>query len=91
MCEDLIAQCTARATAPLRMFLDRCTAYLSTRTTSATDLSAQDFATPAKVLAVHEDFKKSVVGHVDEWKARLMMYLQDEETVKVLVPPAYVS
>lgn len=42
-------------------------------------------------MAVHEEFKRGVVKLVDDWKAKLMMYLQDVETVKVLVPPTHVS
>ena len=90
VCEDLIAQCTSLATAPLRSFLDRCTSYLSSRPSNSTDLSAQEFAKSDKVLAVHADFKNVVIGVVEKWKANLMMYLQDEETVKVLVPPTHV-
>jgi hypothetical protein len=41
-------------------------------------------------MAVNEEFKKGVVKEVEGWKGRLMMYLQDEETVKVLVPPTQV-
>ena len=83
--------CTTLATRPLRTYLDRCTTYLSSRPANATDLSAQDFATPTKVLSVHDDFKGGVVAEVTEWEARLMTYLQDEETVKVLIPPVQVS
>ena len=56
-----------------------------------TDLSAQDFAKTDKVMGVHEEFRKGVGKEVEEWRARLMLYLQDEETVQVLVPPTQVS
>ncbi|WVQ81860.1 hypothetical protein IAT38_003987 [Cryptococcus sp. DSM 104549] len=90
-CEDLIYLVTSRATSPLRRYLDRCTAYLSKSAASAshkTDLSAQDFATPAKVKEAHDEFKAACVKELAEWKVELRMYLLDEETVGVLVPPA---
>ena len=80
---------SSTATTPLRSFLDQCTAYLSRP--GATDLSSQTFATPEKVLAVHADFRDSVRGHLRKWEEGLMRYLQDEETVLVLIPPAHVS
>ena len=42
-------------------------------------------------MGVHDEFKAKARGEVESWRERLMMYLQDEETVKVLVPPAQVS
>ena len=88
-CEDLISLCAAQATKPLRAFLDSCSTYLSS-TTSA-DLASQSFATPEKIKKVHEQFKSSVKGDLENWIAELMRYLQDGETVRVLVPPAQVS
>jgi hypothetical protein len=105
-CEELINHCTRSATSSLRLYLEKCTAYLSSRphhahsaipgsdangAASVTDLAGQEFATPDKVKAVHEEFKRSVVKELEEWKVRVMVYLQDEETVRVLVPPAQVS
>lgn len=90
-CEDLINLCTQSATAPLSSFLAQCTAYLSSRPATSADLSAQAFATPAKVNEVHDTFKADAKGKVDEWVATLRVYLQDEETVNVLVPPAQAS
>lgn len=95
-CEDLIALCASEATAPLRTFIDKCTAYLSTAAKrkqaassgATSDLVKQDFATAAKVSEAHEAFRRKAVGHVEAWKGRLRMYLGDEETVRVLVPPA---
>jgi hypothetical protein len=114
-CEDLILHCTSSATLPLREFLDKCTAYLASKssaqptrhsagsnpgaTTASTsthasgasgDLATQSFATPEKVKEVHDEFKSGVKGRVEEWKNLVMVYLQDEETVRVLIPPAQV-
>lgn len=88
-CEELIRLCTQSATAPLAAFLDQCTAYLSSRPASAADLSAQSFATPEKVSEVHAAFKAHVREQVDRWVESLTVYLQDEDTVNVLVPPAH--
>ncbi|WWD19057.1 hypothetical protein CI109_103515 [Kwoniella shandongensis] len=95
-CEELISLVVARSTIPLRLFLDKCTSYLSkSASTNASaggsknaDLSAQEFATPDKVRDVHEEFKKVVEKEVGIWKDDLRRYLMDEETVGVLVPPA---
>lgn len=66
------------------------TSYLS-RTGPNPDLPAQAFASPEKVKEVHDLFKNSVKGEVEGWTKGLMRYLQDEETVRVLVIPAQVS
>ena len=89
-CEDVIQQCSKQATLPLTRFLDKCTAYLSSRPSSSADLSSQSFATAEKVMEVHKEFKDGLRDSVEAWREQLMMYLQDEETVKVLVPPAHV-
>lgn len=86
-CEDLIGQCTAAATAPLRAFIDRCTAHLSRGQTGA-DLAAQEWANPRAIIAVHDEFRRTAEEQLTEWKASLMLYLQDEETARVLLPPA---
>ncbi|OWZ31050.1 hypothetical protein C343_03746 [Cryptococcus neoformans C23] len=92
-CEDLISLVATRATSPLRTFLDKCTAYIAKSAASSssakTDLSAQEFATSEKVKEVHEQFKSVCTTEVEEWKKELRMYLLDEDTVAVLVPPAY--
>lgn len=72
-------------------YLDKCTAYLASRPSSATDLSAQSFATPDQVNKVHTAFKNNVKAEVDNWVSTLSMYLQDADTVSVLIPPTYGS
>lgn len=89
VCEDLIADCSHRATIPLKEFLDRCTSFLATR--AGRDLPKQDWATGDKVTTVHDEFKKAVESSVKEWRDLLMLYLQDEDTVKVLLPPLQVG
>ena len=84
-CEDLITQCTASATLPLRAFLDRCNAHLAS---GGKDLPAQEWATPAAVTAVHDEFRQFAESELKHWRAQLMLYLQDDETVRVLVTPA---
>ena len=42
-------------------------------------------------MVAHDAFKAKARQEVDMWRERLMFYLQDEETVKVLVPPTQVS
>lgn len=88
VCEDLIADCSASATAPLRAFLELCTIFLASR--AGRDLSAQEWATTEKVMAVQDEFKSTAVETVEAWRKLLMLYLQDEETVQVLLPPLQV-
>jgi hypothetical protein len=88
-CEDLISLCATSAAQPLRTFLDQCSAHLS-KGANPPDLPSQPFATPEKIKQVHDQFKNSVKGEVDRWTGDLMKYLQDGETVRVLVPPAQV-
>ena len=87
-CEDLIRLCAQSASAPIISFLSECTAYLSSRPPASADLSSQAFATPDKVKEVHDLFKSTAAQRVNEWVDHLRVYLQDEETVGVLVPPA---
>ena len=87
-CEDLITLCATNASKPLRTFLDQCSTYLSKP--GATDLPSQPFATPEKIKEVHDTFRDSVRGELERWTSDLMRYLQDAETVRVLVPPAQV-
>lgn len=94
-CEALIAQITNTAISPIKVYLDKCTAYLAKPpsnkpATANADLSSQPFATPQKVQEVHEEFKSKAFAALQEWVAELRRYLADEETVKVLVPPAQV-
>ncbi|WOO83859.1 Conserved oligomeric Golgi complex subunit 3 [Vanrija pseudolonga] len=87
-CEDLISQCTTAATAPLRAFLDRCNAYAAAKGGNSADLAKQDWATPRAVTEVHDEFRKTAEQELARWRSELMLYLQDEETVRVLIPPA---
>ncbi|WRT68392.1 uncharacterized protein IL334_005368 [Kwoniella shivajii] len=99
-CEDLISLIVVRATLPLRQFLDRCTLYLSKThrgsvsgsgtqaNHTSSDLSGQEFSNPDKVKSVHEEFKSHLNKELSNWKNELRKYLEDEDTVGVLVPPA---
>lgn len=88
VCEDLISQCAADATAPAKAFLDRCTLHLSSQTAGKSgELASQPWATPDKVMEVHEAVKVACEKKVPEWIDSLKLYLQDEATVKVLIPP----
>jgi hypothetical protein len=85
-CEDLITHCISAATAPLRAWLEKCNNYTAGH--SSKDLQSQEWATPAAVTSVHDEFRRNAEEELITWRARLMLYLQDEETVRVLVPPA---
>ena len=81
--------CTESATKPLSEFIAKSTTYLNK--TAQPDLSSQPFATAEKVKQVHQTFKDNVVTQVENWIQDLTIYLQDEETVNVLIPPVHYS
>lgn len=103
-CEELIAHLSLTLTSPLRAFLDRCTAFLSspsaagaaagttttTTTTAASDLVAQEWANPDEVLKLHAAFRETVRTGTEPVVRRLRIYLVDDKTVGVLVPPLWV-
>ncbi|KAK4705484.1 conserved oligomeric Golgi complex subunit 3, partial [Phenoliferia sp. Uapishka_3] len=88
-CEELISETSARLASPIRTFLDRCTAYLSSP--NGKDLPAQTWADPEAVLKLHEDFQKTLIEQAKEVVAKLRVYLNDEKTIGVLLPPLLVS
>lgn len=98
VCEDLIRLGAEAASAPLRDFLNKCTAHLASRPPASTgavsgqasDLANQPFATPEKVKEAHDAFKAQAKGEFEQWCTKTRGYLMDEETVGVLVPPAQV-
>lgn len=71
------------------MWLDRCTKYLSAKSSrgQAADLTSQEWATPEKVKAAHDAFRNTAESNIASWIASLAVYLQDEATVRVLIPP----
>ncbi|WWC90718.1 uncharacterized protein L201_005655 [Kwoniella dendrophila CBS 6074] len=90
-CEELISLIVTRSTKPLREFLDKCTTHLSRKSGSngtMSDLSSQEFSKPDNVKLIHEEFKTSLLKEFSNWKIELRRYLEDEETVEVLIPPA---
>lgn len=54
------------------------------------DLTAQSWASPDKVLKVHEEAKASMKKAVLEWVQKLRIYLEDDRAVEVLIPPMQV-
>jgi len=90
-CEDLITYATLASTAPTRAFLLQATSYLSGSAPGSRDLAAQPWATPEKVLEVHEEVRKSVRRELKQWLGQLRMYLEDRKAVEVLIPPTQVS
>nr|XP_019044681.1 hypothetical protein I302_06594 [Kwoniella bestiolae CBS 10118]OCF23611.1 hypothetical protein I302_06594 [Kwoniella bestiolae CBS 10118] len=60
----------------------------STAGGNVSDLSGQEFSNPAQVKLVHEEFKTLLNNEFKAWKDELRRYLEDEETVQVLIPPA---
>lgn len=88
-CEDLITQATVASTTPLRAFLSRASAFLGAAADSS-DLTAQEWATPDKVLAVHEAVRESMRVEIGSWVGKLRTYLEDDKAVDVLIPPMQV-
>ncbi|KAL8277753.1 hypothetical protein RQP46_009875 [Phenoliferia psychrophenolica] len=85
-CESLISDTSALISSPLRLFLDRCTGYLS-GPTATKDLPAQPWATPEAVILLHDEFQKTLVQQAKDVVAKLRVYLNDEKTIGVLLPP----
>ena len=89
-CEELIAHLSHTLTAPLRTFLDRCTAFLSSPFAKAGDLVAQEWASPNEVLQLHANFRETVRTQTGPVVKRMRVFLVDDKTVGVLVPPLWV-
>ncbi|GAA5865630.1 hypothetical protein JCM3774_002078 [Rhodotorula dairenensis] len=97
-CEELIAHLSLTLTSPLRTFLDRCTAFLSSPSVTAgtqsgaqagSDLVAQEWASPDEVLKLHAAFQETVRTGTEPVVRRMRVYLVDDKTVGVLVPPLW--
>lgn len=88
-CEEFITESSSRIASPIRAFLDRCTAYLSSP--SGKDLPAQPWATPDEVTKLHDDFQATVADQSRAVVDKLRIYLNDEKTIGVLLPPLLVS
>ncbi|KAG0654262.1 Golgi transport complex subunit 3 [Rhodotorula mucilaginosa] len=88
-CEELIAHLSHTLTASLRTFLDRCTAFLSSPSAKAGDLVAQEWASPNEVLQLHANFRDTVRTQTGSVVKRMRIFLVDDKTVGVLVPPLW--
>ncbi|GAA6058792.1 hypothetical protein JCM10212_001908 [Sporobolomyces blumeae] len=94
-CQDLITTSALRLTVTLQTFLDRCTAFLSSSSSASAsrtpqpnrDLPSQDWATPERVLEIHDEFQRAVEQDVRDVSAKMRLYLEEEKTVAVLLPP----
>lgn len=91
-CEDLITQATVASTAPLRPFLAQASTLLGSASGDGKrDLTTQEWATPEKVLAVHEAVLESMRVGIASWVGKLRTYLEDDKAVDVLIPPMQVG
>lgn len=100
-CQNLIESTSLELTKTITNFLDRCTKFLSTptqtqitTTTTTTvkgDLSSQEWSTPEQVLKLHQDFQDCLIQDVKRVGDKMRLYLEEEKTVKVLLPPLLVS
>lgn len=86
-CEVLISQAVGSATAPLTAFLEKAEAFLATHAEKS-ELGQEEWAAPAAVESLTEEFRKGALAELERWTGQLRLYLQDEETVRVLLPPA---
>lgn len=91
-CEDLITSTSLRLTASIQSFLDRCTSFLSSpSSTGPRDLPSQDWATSEQVLKLHEEFQEGLEREMKGVSDKMRLYLEEEKTVGVLLPPLLVS
>lgn len=86
-CEVLISQAVSSATSSLTQFIEKAEAFLATHTEKS-ELEKEEWATPAAVESLTEEFRKNTLEQLEKWTGQLRLYLQDEETVRVLLPPA---
>jgi hypothetical protein len=95
VCEDLIAKAGVLIAAPILQFTGRAKTALAQASVSpaTVDLSAQDFATPEQVTALHSGFVAPEggleTGFVDLLE-KLNLWLSDQKTISVLVTPILV-
>jgi hypothetical protein len=65
--------------------------YTTSSAPKSTPLSEQAFGKPDVVQKAHEEFVARLKDVVRGWKGRLAVFLEEEETVGVLMPPLQVS
>ena len=88
-CESLISDSSSRIASLIRSFLDRCTSFLSSP--GSKDLPGQSWATPEEVIKLHDEFQKGLDAQAKAVVSKLRVYLGDEKTIGVLLPPLLVS
>jgi len=81
VCEELIAQCADAATAPLRKVQS------PPFSAPSNALTPQSQGQITGVAEAYNEFVSICVKEVEAWIARLRLYLEDEKTVSVLLPP----
>ena len=100
-CEDFMAQSSLLVTSAIRAYLTRCQAYLSSKTDASksvdgTSLAEQSWATPDIVKGLHNAFlaeeqsgsdTASLTSSMQDVLAKMRLYLDEEQTVAVLLPP----
>lgn len=89
VCEDVIADCGNSVVEPLQTWLDQCNKYLTYKSSrgQTPNLTSQPWATPERMVLAHDEFKAAVNQQIPTWTETLVVYLQDEATVRVLIPP----
>lgn len=87
-CETLISQCVSVPTAPITQFLEKAEAYLASHAGEKSGLESETWGSPSAVQTLADEFRKATTEELQRWQQQLRLYLQDEETVKILMPPA---
>ncbi|KAG8822151.1 Golgi transport complex subunit 3 [Serendipita sp. 401] len=91
VCEALISDCVKNATRPVRVFVERSSAYLDALATGPlnekNDLLSQEFAAPKQALETNNEFKQACKEEVQRWGSRVRLFLEDERTVAALFTP----
>lgn len=93
ICEDFMTQSSLLVSAPIRAFLTRCQAFLTAVPAGSPtpDLTAQAWASNEEVLKLHDAFVAEGDGGMEvglrEVLEKMNLYLDEEKTVAVLVPP----
>lgn len=90
-CESLIRSSSTALTSALRSFLDQCTAFLSSPSPLARGgLVEQEWASPERILKLHSTFRDGLEDRAAGVVRRMRVFLVEEKTVGVLLPPLWV-
>ena len=96
ICEDFMTQSSLLISSSIRAFLTRCQSFLSSVSpgSPSPDLTTQPWSSSEEVIKLHDTFAEEGEGMekgMREVLEKMKLFLDEEKTVAVLVPPMQVS